>query len=161
MVFIKSKMNKSKMKKTKMSKSKTIKNKSSMYDMKLFEKEITVKFLEMLLMIKLFHWKTTSFATHKATDELYTKLNANMDSFIEILLGKAGTRIDLTDNKTITLIDLTSQEALKKEIETFKGYLVGLNDNQVMKTMSNTDLYNIRDNILGDMNQFLYLLTFK
>jgi len=27
--------------------------------------------------------------------------------------------------------------------------------------MTNTDLLNIRDEILGDMNQFLYLLTFK
>ena len=27
--------------------------------------------------------------------------------------------------------------------------------------MSNTDLFNIRDTILGDMNQFLYLLTFN
>jgi hypothetical protein len=27
--------------------------------------------------------------------------------------------------------------------------------------ISNTDLFNIRDTILGDLNQFLYLLTFK
>ena len=50
-----------------------------------FQKEISVVFLEMLLMVKLFHWKTTSYATHKATDELYDKLNENIDSFIEIL----------------------------------------------------------------------------
>jgi hypothetical protein len=43
----------------------------------------------------------------------------------------------------------------------FKGYLVGLNDNSTMKRMSNTDLYSIRDTILGDLNQLLYLLTFK
>ena len=126
-----------------------------------FQKEITVKFFEILLMIKLFHWKTHSYAIHKATDELYTKLNANIDSFIEILLGKSGLRIDLMSNKTIKLIDLTSQEALKREIEAFKSYLVGLNENKAMKLMANTDLYNIRDTILGDMNQFLYLLTFK
>ena len=126
-----------------------------------FQKEIAVVFLEMLLMVKLFHWKTTSYATHKATDELYTKLNANIDSFIEILLGKSGSRIDLMSNKNIRLVDLSSQESLKREIEAFKGYLVSLDDNKAMRTMSNTDLYNIRDTILGDMNQFLYLLTFK
>jgi hypothetical protein len=126
-----------------------------------FQKEISVVFLEMLLMIKLFHWKTTSYATHKATDELYDKLNGNIDSFIEILLGKTGTRIDLVSHKNIRLIDLTSQESLKKEVEKFKGYLVGLDDNKAMKTMSNSDLYNIRDEILGGLNQFLYLLTFK
>ena len=126
-----------------------------------FQKEITVVFLEMLLMVKLFHWKTTSYATHKATDDLYTKLNANIDSFIEVLLGKTGLRTDLMNNKNIRLVDLSSTESLKREIEAFKGYLVSLNDNATMKKMSNTDLYNIRDTILGDMNQFLYLLTFK
>ena len=112
-------------------------------------------------MVKLFHWKTTSYATHKATDDLYTKLNANIDEFVEVLLGKTGIRTDLMSNKTIRLVDLSSAESLKREVEAFKGYLVSLNDNAAMKKMSNTDLYNVRDTILGDMNQFLYLLTFK
>jgi len=141
----------------------TRKNFSSNFSstMKKFEQEVTIAFLEMLLMVKLFHWKTNSYATHKATDDLYTKLNANIDSFIEILLGKNGNRIDLMSNKTIKLIDLKSIESLRREVENFKGYLVSLNDNKAMKQMLNTDLYNIRDDILGDMNQFLYLLTFK
>ena len=126
-----------------------------------FQKEITIVFLEMLLMIKLYHWKTYSYATHKATDDLYSKLNESIDSFIEVLLGKTGQRINLTDKKSIRLLDLTSPESLKREVEKFKGYLVSLNDNKTMKIMSNTDLYNIRDEILGHMNQFLYLLTFK
>jgi DNA-binding ferritin-like protein len=118
-------------------------------------------FLEMLMMIKLFHWKTYNYATHKATDDLYTKFNANIDSFIEVLLGKSGSRIDLMSNRSIKLIDLTSQESLKREIEGFKSYLVNLNDNKVLKLMNNSDLFNIRDTILSDLNQFLYLLTFK
>ena len=97
-----------------------------------FQKEITVVFLEMLMMVKLFHWKTTSYATHKATDELYTKLNANIDAFIEILLGKSGSRIDLMSNKQIKLVDLSSQESFKREIEAFKGYLVSLNQNKAI-----------------------------
>ena len=112
-------------------------------------------------MVKLYHWKTTSYATHKATDELYTKLNGNIDSFIEVLLGKSGTRTDLMGHKNIRLVDLSSFESLKREIDEFKGYLIRLNDNKAMKLMSNTDLYNIRDTILGDLNQFLYLLSFK
>ena len=47
-----------------------------------FEREVSTVFLEMLLMVKLFHWKTTSYATHKATDELYEKLNENIDKFV-------------------------------------------------------------------------------
>ena len=88
-------------------------------------------------------------------------MNANIDSFVEVLLGKTGSRTDLMRNKNIKLVDLSSHEALKREIEAFKGYLVSLNDNKAMKLMTNTDLFNIRDTILGDLNQFLYLLTFK
>lgn len=140
----------------------TRKNKGSKsHSLAAFQKEVTVVFLEILLMVKLFHWKTTSYATHKATDELYTKLNGNIDSFIEVLLGKSGSRIDLLSNKHIRLVDLSSQESLKREVEAFKGYLVSLNDNKALQTMSNFDLFNIRDTILGDLNQFLYLLTFK
>ncbi len=81
-----------------------------------FQKEITVKFFETLIMIKLFHWKTTSYPTHKATDKLYTKLNANIDSFIEVLLGKSGVRTDLLDTKNMRLIDLQSVDDLKIEV---------------------------------------------
>jgi DNA-binding ferritin-like protein len=129
--------------------------------MSAFLKEITVVFLEMIMMVKLFHWKTHSYATHKATDELYASLNEHIDNFIEVLLGKTGSRIDLMSKKTISLIDLNSQESLKSKITSLKSYLVGLNNNKALKTMSNSDLFNIRDEILGDLNKFLYLLTFK
>ena len=129
--------------------------------MKQFEKEIAIKFLEILMMVKLYHWRTTSYATHKATDELYTSLNGNIDKFIEVLLGKAGNRIDVIGSKSFSLIDIDSQGKLKQKIEGFKSYLVGLNKNKTMESMSNFDLLNIRDEILSDLNQFLYLLTFK
>ncbi len=126
-----------------------------------FQKQITVLFLEMLIMIKLFHWKTHSYATHKATDELYASLNDHIDNFIEVLLGKTGSRIDLMNNKTIKLIDLNSQESLKSKIMSIKSILVGLDNNRALTSMSNSDLFNIRDEILGDLNKFMYLLTFK
>ena len=146
-------------------KHKHIKNNDSLNNgsLKNFEKEVTLKFLEILLMVKLFHWKTTSYATHKATDELYTKLNENIDSFIEVLLGKSGSRIDLLSHKTIRLADLTTQETLRNEVDNFKTYLISLNNHPALNSgsMLNADLFNIRDTILGDMNQFLYLLTFN
>jgi len=126
-----------------------------------FEKDITVRFLEILIMVKLYHWKTYSYATHKATDELYKSLNSNIDKFIEVLLGKAGNRINLMGKKNISLIDLNSPERLRAEINSFKIYLVSITNSPALRFMSNTDLFNIRDEILGNLNQFLYLLTFK
>ena len=126
---------------------KTVSNRSN-------TKQITVYFMEMLIMVKLFHWKTHSFATHKATDELYDSLNGHIDNFIEVLLGKTGSRINLLDKRSISLVDLNSPASLKARIGKFKQFLERMPD-------QGTDLMNIRDEILGDLNKFLYLLTFK
>jgi len=126
-----------------------------------FQQEITCKFLEMLIMVKLYHWKTYSYATHKATDGLYDKLNEDIDHFVEVLLGKTEKRTNLLKQSKISLIDLNTPAQLKNQIENFKSFLVGLTNNAFIMKMSNTDLLNIRDEILGDLNQFLYLLTFN
>ena len=131
-----------------------------------FKEQLIVRFLVVLNMVKLYHWKTYNYASHKASDELYKSFNDNMDRFVEVLLGKLdGERIDLTSVNTIPLIDFPSgghfDENMKKEIESFKEYLVNLNQEPFMKTMSNADLWTIRDEILASLNQFLYLLTFR
>ena len=113
----------------------------------------------MLLLIKLYHWKTHCYATHKATDELYGKFNEHMDHFMEVLLGKSQIRMDLMNQKHIPLIDLNSKEKLIDKVNNFKSYLVRLTNNKLMSLKENSDLLNIRDEILGDMNQFLYLLS--
>lgn len=127
----------------------------------LFEKDITVMFMEILMMVKLYHWKTHSYAQHKATDDFYGSLNEHMDRFIEILMGKTGMRIDLMKHKSIKLIDLTNMNQFKAKLEDFKTYLLDLEKNTFIKSMQNTDLLNIRDEILGDLNQLLYLLTLE
>jgi hypothetical protein len=126
-----------------------------------FEKDITVMFMEMLMMVKLYHWKTHSHSQHKATDAFYSSLNEHMDTFIEVLMGKTGMRIDLMKHKTIKLMDLTNMDQFKAKLEEFKTYLSDLEKNTFIKSMPNTDLLNIRDEILGDVNQLLYLLSLE
>jgi len=113
------------------------------------------------MMIKLFHWNTYSYATHKATDELHENLNKHVDRFMEVLFGKTGKRIDLPQKKNILLFDLTNNAQLINKINIFKEYLVNLNSNKALNILGNYDLLTIRDEILADLNQFLYLLTFK
>jgi len=138
-----------------------VNRKSPTVNMESFQREIVSKFLILLNTVKLYHWKTHSYATHKATDELYSNLNETIDKFVEVLLGKTGSRVHMRDIKTIPILDYTSVEDFKTKIEEYKGYLISLNENKAMQTMSNTDLYNIRDELLGHLNQFLYLLTFQ
>ena len=127
-----------------------------------FESDVVLKFLEMLNNIKLYHWKTYSYATHKATDELYASLGVNIDKFVEVLLGKAQNRIKMR-TKNIPIKDMNSPQEFKREIESYKSYLVNMSNNKALGAggMTNSDLLNIRDEILADLNQFLYLFTFK
>ena len=139
---------------------KNTKTRSVKKSLVIFEKEILVKFLEMLNAVKLFHWKTYSFAIHEATDKLYESLNKNIDRFMEVLIGKMQNKIDI-GKKTLTLRSTPTLESFKTEIISYKAYLVNLDNHKALKTMSNSDLFSIRDEILGDLNLFLYLSTFK
>ena len=122
---------------------------------------IVSMFLQMLNTVKLYHWKTTSFAQHKATDELYAQLNESIDTFVETMLGKSGSRVYLSGTKTIPLLDYNDLSDFKKEVQQYKHYLIGMSNDEILKNGSNTDLLNVRDEILGHLNQFTYLLTFK
>ena len=121
---------------------------------------IICTFLEMLNMVKLYHWKTYSYSTHKATDELYSDLNSNVDAFIEVLLGKDGMpRVNLTRTKALPLYAFSSIGPFKQKIAQFKLYLEHMSKCPAL--MNNSDLLNIRDELLGNLNKFTYLLTLK
>ena len=121
------------------------------------QQQIVTTFLQMLNTVKLYHWKTNSYAQHKATDELYANLNTNIDTFVEIMLGKTGARVNLTGHKSIPLLDYTNTGDFTKEINKYKDFLININ----ISATNNSDLLNVRDEILGNLNQFTYLLTFR
>jgi len=120
------------------------------------KQHIVTIFLQMLNTVKLYHWKTSSYAQHKATDDLYANLNTNIDTFVETMLGKTGDRVNLTGVKSIPLLDYSNLSSFKHEIEKYKQFLI----NMKLNATNNSDLLNIRDEILGNLNQFTYLLTF-
>jgi len=124
------------------------------------EERIVLTFLEMLNTVKLYHWKTHSYPQHKATDELYSKLNENIDSFVEIMLGKTGSRVNLTNVKSLPLHDYNSLSPFKTKVEEYKKFLINMSADARVNITNNSDLLNVRDEILGNMNQFSYLLTF-
>jgi DNA-binding ferritin-like protein len=145
---------------SKNSKKKTRRTHSSSVN-KYTQQRIVTMFLQMLNTVKLYHWKTSSYAQHKATDELYTNLNANIDTFVEVMLGKTGGRVNLTFVKTLPLLDYTNVADVKREVAKYKQFLIDMNKDATLNITNNSDLLNIRDEILANLNQFTYLLTFK
>jgi hypothetical protein len=119
--------------------------------------EIVRVFLELLNTVKIYHWNTFSYPEHKATDELYASLGEHIDKFVEVMLGKYKTRILFTD-LTISIPNIENTARLETAMAECKVFLekLGLH---LGKEDGNGDLVNIRDEILADINKFLYLLT--
>ncbi len=119
--------------------------------------DVVSTFIEMSNIIKMYHWSTRSYAEHKATDELHSRLGENMDKFMEVLLG-----LDENDErfprlqKTMKLME-PSDRGFRDKIFWFRTYLSKMDH----CFASHSDLMNIRDEILGDLNQYLYLSSLK
>ena len=129
-------------------------------------------FLELLNTIKIYHWSTLSYPTHKATDELHGKLSGLVDSFIEIYIGHcsrgrgagagAGAGLPIFRFKTakdacISFCECKSLDAFCKILDENIIHLEGL----TKKLNGYTDLVNIRDEMVGALAQALYLLRLK
>lgn len=115
-------------------------------------------FLGMLNTVKLYHWKTYSYAEHKATDELYASLNEHIDEFVEVALGKDESRIK-SISKIVEAYNDSRKSDFKARVYQYRNFLIHMND--TLDSRRDTDLLSIRDEILGDINKFLYLLTFN
>lgn len=118
--------------------------------------ELLSFFFEMLNTVKLYHWKTKSYAEHKATDELHSSLSDFIDEFVEILLGKqAPVRINLKKT-SVNIYDYSNLEDFREQLKSYTRVLIGFNQ---YFSENDSDLLNLRDEILGVINKTLYLLS--
>ena len=106
--------------------------------------------------IKLYHWQTMNYPRHIATNDLVTKLDTNIDQFVEVYIGRYGRPKLSGKTASIHLRNHSDKEATKL-IEEAVSWL----ENDLPKHLKKTDteLFNIRDTILQDLNQTLYLFT--
>ncbi len=120
--------------------------------------QLAFYFLFVLNQVKLMHWMTPSYAEHQALDQLYTKLSVSVDRFMEVYQGKTQSRIIIPSGQD----ELENYIRLRNEQPTkFLQRVVNfLNDSEMIHTTDN-DLLNIRDEMVADINQTLYLLTFQ
>ena len=119
--------------------------------------KIALYFMFVRDQLKIYHWQTKNYARHKSSDDLVEKLSEKMDKFIEVMQGIENTRLSIkhdnfpvlhnqTDNSIVKILNLF-KEWLSKELPVY--------------IKNNTDLLNIRDDILSDVNNTLYLFTFS
>jgi hypothetical protein len=108
--------------------------------------------------VKIYHWQTMSFPRHKATDELVGKLDDNIDKFVEVYMGKYGRPKLSGRTGTIKIRNFHDKEA-PALLQSAIDWLT----HKLPKHLKNTDtdLLNIRDEIIADLNQTLYLFTLE
>jgi DNA-binding ferritin-like protein len=113
-------------------------------------------FLQLRTQIKLYHWQTRVYARHVATDKILEQLDTAIDTFVEVYLGKYGRNRLVGKNATITLHNLTEAGAVK-HLQTAVKYL----QKTLTKSLKegDTDLLNLRDEIVGQIHQLLYLFS--
>jgi hypothetical protein len=124
-----------------------------------YAKTFVRKMFELTTIIKLYHWKTEYYASHKATDGLLKILNEIVDRYVETLLGKTAYKLKMQDYSNIPIKNLENNQQLEKYIKEIIEFLLEIHTH--LNLEKDVDLLNLRDEIIGDLNRFLYLLRLK
>ena len=112
-----------------------------------FETALVKTFFDMTTHLKIFHWQTSSYAKHKASDMLYDKLSEFIDAIVEYDQG-VNEKFTIND-KTFVLQNMDEEDAvfLLQQMSLFLDLLVTKDKGIRAK----------RDDLIGHIHQALYL----
>lgn len=115
-------------------------------------------FMSLQNQLRIYHWQTESYAEHKAFGEAYESFDELIDEFIEIFIGK-NNRNKILAKEKFNLTIFNYNESITSNIDAYIDVLT----EDIPKAVSekDTDLLNIRDEMIGKLNQLKYLLTLK
>lgn len=119
---------------------------------------IMATFLGIQSQFKVFHWQTQSYSKHQAYGGIYDTLNTLSDEFIEIYMGKYG-RLVLEGEADAILLGNIGEVNIEEFLETIIEFLLSLNHK--LDGNKDSDLLNLRDEMLAAINKLKYLLTLK
>lgn len=104
--------------------------------------------------LRIFHWQSNTYAQHKAFGRAYEHLGDLIDQFVEVYSGKFGVpKSKIKYN--IVLENFSGEYA--EYLNSAVVFLLNLNDE--FDSTKDSDLLNIRDEMLSEVNQLKYLLT--
>jgi hypothetical protein len=117
--------------------------------------DIITEFLSIQQHIRIYHWTTSIYNQHVVSGQLYEKLDELIDKFVETFLGKNKLTFEpfaITVSSNTNIVSLLNR---------FKQFLITDLELALNSGMKNTDLKNIRDEMLGEVNQSIFLLKLK
>jgi DNA-binding ferritin-like protein len=118
--------------------------------------EVVAGLQELFNQVKYFHWQTKSFAQHEALGGVFEDLEELIDEFVEVAMGKYGR--PSTKNQTLEMFDYEDVDMMDWASGVV-DLLISYND--VLDETEDSDLLNIRDEMMASLNKLKYLLTLK
>ena len=119
--------------------------------------EIAAIFLNFRDNMKIYHWQTHSYARHKASDKLVDRMSDKMDKFVEVMQGCRDERVVMPAQNVH--LDNQNDNTIIELLKNFRRWLQAVLPRYLQQ--EETDLFNIRDEILSDVNQALYLFSLR
>ena len=108
--------------------------------------------------LKMYHWQTKSHSRHVASGDFVTNLTEFIDTFVEVYQGKYG-RIYLDNIVSIKLKNLNDTTVIEY-LNKYKNYLLYTLP-ATLDEVKDTDLLNLKDEMLAEANKLLYLFTLR
>ena len=108
--------------------------------------------------LKINHWQTKGVARHEAFGNTYNTLTDLIDEFVEIAMGKYGRFVLDDETNNIKLINLSEMNP-KDMITVCTDALIEFSED--LDPRKDTDLLNLKDEMLGLLNKLQYLFTLE
>ena len=121
------------------------------------KEEIIKKLVQIQLQWRFLHWQTFGDAKHKTYGAIYEGLDGFIDEFVETMMGKYG-RPEFEPEFGLMFQDISAL-SIQSFMDGLTEFFVGMSDQ--LDSRYDTDLLNLRDEMLGLINKSKYLLTLK
>jgi hypothetical protein len=121
------------------------------------KEELIQKLVQIQLQWKFLHWQTYGDAKHKTYGKLYDNLGPLIDDFVEAMMGKYG-RPEFQPEFGLMFQDISSI-SIQNFMDGITDFLIGFSDQ--LDSRIDSDLLNLRDEMLLLINKSKFLLTLK